>query len=933
VWTLAPRAAAAQAESCFTSSSDLFGHGEIYAVAAVDLDGDTDLDIVVGENFSFQALVLLNNGSGGFGAATPFATGVSPRGIAIGDVDGGGVPDLVVANNSAGTISVLLGNGDGTFQAQQTFATRPHPMGVVLGDLNGDTRLDVVVANDYENGDPEGISILLGNGDGTFQPHVDMNLGDYVGWWDGLALGDLNGDSRLDLAVATKDAVVVLIGNGLGGFTPLTALSTVGLDASAIAIGDLNGDSHPDLVFTTMQDESTRVLLGNGDGTFVAGAPLAGSWFGTNVALGDFNGDGDLDVAVAQGNAGIKLATGNGDGTLRPFVSVAGSDFAFGLVAAQLTSDSRLDLLGTSVAGSAAIVFSPNGCSTTNGPPSISAPASVTTAEDTPVAFTTPAATRILITDGDASSGQIGVQLSATSGSLTLSGVSGLTFTSGANGTSAMTFLATLANANAALDGMTFTPAANTSGPVTLNVATSDRGFSGYGPTGTASETRTITINAANDPPVLTAPAAQTIPEGAPLIFSAANANRIAVADPDGGSLQVTLTATNGTATLSGTAGLSVSGNGTALVTASGPLASLNAALEGLRFDVPPNVNGAAGLALAVDDLANGGGSPLTASGTVPITIAAVNDPPTLSAIADQSTTSGTATAALPFTVGDVETPPGQLTLSATSSNQSVVANSGISFGGNGSSRSVVVVPLANRSGATTITLTVSDGDQTASRSFAVSVAGTNAPAFVADDAYATAYQTMLTVAAPGVLANDSDVNGATLQAAVVQQPTHGALSLSPNGSFTYTPAAGFSGADSFTYQVSNGVATSQTARVSLTTAPIPCSPRPNPHVQTAARGDRLDVMVEAAPLGQQMNNPLTELRFDPPTNARITMDGRMIDTSQGAAVITAPPSTIRQTFTVERLAANQATIVPFTVVDACGPWKTFVGGGAAAGF
>ena len=111
--------------------------------------------------------VLLGNGDGTFQAQQTFATGYAPVSLALGDVNGDGKPDLAVANDYSGTVSVLLGNGDGTFQGQtqQTFATGGSPESVALADLTGDGKSDLVVANDADNN----VSVLLGNGNGTFQ--------------------------------------------------------------------------------------------------------------------------------------------------------------------------------------------------------------------------------------------------------------------------------------------------------------------------------------------------------------------------------------------------------------------------------------------------------------------------------------------------------------------------------------------------------------------------------------------------------------------------------------------------------------------------------------------------------------------------------------------------------------------------------------------
>src|SRR5205814_405368 len=130
-----------------------------------------------------------------------------PRSVAIGDVNGDGRPDLVVANDGSNSVSVLLGNGDGTFQAQTKYTTLGAlPASVAIGDVNGDGRPDLVVA--YEG--PSGASVLRGNGDGTFQAQATYRTGDPP---VSVAIGDVNGDGRPDLVTAdyNNGAVSVLL--------------------------------------------------------------------------------------------------------------------------------------------------------------------------------------------------------------------------------------------------------------------------------------------------------------------------------------------------------------------------------------------------------------------------------------------------------------------------------------------------------------------------------------------------------------------------------------------------------------------------------------------------------------------------------------------------------------------------------------------------
>jgi hypothetical protein len=249
--------------------------------------------------------------------------------VAVGDFNGDGHLDVVVTgsdNNGNGRVSILLGNGDGTFQAAQNFPVGIYPGSVAVGDFNGDGRLDVVVTGSDNNGNGR-VSILLGNGDGTFQAAQNFPAaGTYPG---SVVAGDFNGDGRLDLAVAANQGsslqgtVSILLGNGDGTFQAAQNFP-VGSYPSSVVVGDVNGDGVPDLVVTsdTLLTEvvaasgTVRVLLGKGDGTFRAFPASHVSYvagdFVSSVAVGDFNGDGWLDAVTANGSGDVSILLNDG---------------------------------------------------------------------------------------------------------------------------------------------------------------------------------------------------------------------------------------------------------------------------------------------------------------------------------------------------------------------------------------------------------------------------------------------------------------------------------------------------------------------------------------------------------------------------------------------------------------------------------------------
>jgi VCBS repeat-containing protein len=718
------------------------------SVAVGDFNGDGDPDLAVANEFGGSVSVLLGGPGGSFTGPTNIATGGFPFAVAVGDFNRDGNPDLAVAKAFDGVISVLLGRPDGSFSAATNFPAGSFPAAVAVGDFDGDGDPDLAVT-DQVTGE---ILVLRGTVGGGFT--APATVGTATGPFS-IAVGEFNGDSDPDLAVADQYSGKVLVLLGKAGAT-FTAPATVasGSDPVSVAVGDFDGDGDPDLAVADQSPGEIMVLLGSTGGTFTGPTILTtGDSVLSAVAVADFNRDGDPDLAVSNNDfslSRVSVLLGTTGGTFTGPTHFAVGSTQTSVVAADFNADGKPDLAATKFnTDNVAVLLN---STVTNQAPTAAAD-TYATAEDTAL---TVDASGVLANDSDPDGNPLSaVRVSGPShGTLTLNANGSFTYSpeDNFNGSDSFTYRAN--------DGTVDSDQAT----VTITITATNDGPTAAADTYTTAEDTALTVDT---PGVLDN---DSDPEGNPL-------SAVRVSGPSHGTLTLnangsfsytpaadydgtdsftyrasdgTLDSNQATVTIRITAineepnadddAYSTAEDTTLTVDAPGVLGNdsdpdddpLSAVLVSGPSHGDLTLNGNGSFTYTPASNFNGSDSftyrasdgTLTSNlATVTISVTAVNDSPTVKVDAGGTCGKDDHSGTVNLTVADVD-PAAKLTLSADSSNPTLVPHGNVNFTGSGADRTMTVSTVDGRSGTATLTVTVSDGQANDTVTVTVMVGG-----------------------------------------------------------------------------------------------------------------------------------------------------------------------------------------------------------------
>jgi len=318
------------------------------AVAIGNINGDTVPDMAVANYNANTVSVFINSGTGTSFAKTDYTTGSAPRSVAIGDLTGDGQADLIVGNSSSNTISVFTnkyGIGASTFSTKTDYTTGSYPRSLAVGDLNGDGNVDIAVSNGSSNT----ISVFINNGTGTNFTKADYNTGSYPYF---VAIGDLTGDGKSELVSSNNGSTTISVftnkyGIGASTFSTKTDYTT-GSGPYSLNIGDLTGDGNADIAVVNTGSNTVSVFTNNGTGTNFTRTNYSTGSTPQFVAINDINGDSNADIAVVNSSSNtVSVFTNNGTGTNFTKADYNTGSYPFSIAIGDLTVDGKNDLAVT----------------------------------------------------------------------------------------------------------------------------------------------------------------------------------------------------------------------------------------------------------------------------------------------------------------------------------------------------------------------------------------------------------------------------------------------------------------------------------------------------------------------------------------------------------------------------------------------------------
>ncbi|HWT00144.1 MAG TPA: Calx-beta domain-containing protein [Pyrinomonadaceae bacterium] len=370
----------------FTAAPAAPVSGNPSAVAVADFNGDLKNDLAVANQTSNSVAILLGAGGGSFGAPTYVTVGSTPRAVAVGNLNADAFPDVAVTNYASNSVSVLIGTGAGTFVKGTDVRVGAGPRGVGVADFDKDGKGDLVVANQGSNS----ISVLKGLGTGAFNAAVNYASGTGP---TAVAVADMNGDGNKDFVVTNEGFITatIFINSGTGTFPSAVYTSSLGTEPRAVAVADFDNDGWQDLAVVNRNSNQLRIqpikpppvptipfMTDNPVATTIGQNPVA-------VVAGDFNGDGNADVAVSYEN-GTKVSRLLGGGNYR-FGGIAdyqvGSN-PLGLALGDFNGDGKPDLVTANNAANSASILLNTSCDPPPPPPPSPTPTPSPTPRPTP---------------------------------------------------------------------------------------------------------------------------------------------------------------------------------------------------------------------------------------------------------------------------------------------------------------------------------------------------------------------------------------------------------------------------------------------------------------------------------------------------------------------------------------------------------------------